>query len=82
MLIEEIEILPDYQRTLLFYRFLKYISKIIPKNVEYAEAYINKRNSTSQRIAQKLGLQIVAENPNGHSFRYRGKLRSAKYWSQ
>ena len=82
VLIEEIEILPDYQRTLLFYRFLKYISKIIPENIEYAEAYINKSNSNSQRIAQKLGLQIVGENPNGHSLRYRGKLRSAKYWSQ
>ena len=78
VLIEEIEILPDYQRTLLFYRFLKYMSKIIPENIKYAEAYINKGNSNSQRIAQKLGLKIVGENPNGHSFRYRGEFASFK----
>lgn len=80
VLIEEIEILPDYQRTLLFYRFLKYMSKIIPENIKYAEAYINKGNSNSQRIAQKLGLKIVGENPNGHSFRYRGEFASFKIY--
>ena len=78
VLIEEVEIAPEYQRTLLFYRFLKYVSNIIPKNIEYAEAYINKQNTNSQRIAQKLGMRIVGENPNGHSFRYRGELSSFK----
>ena len=78
ILIEEVEIAPEYQRTLLFYRVLKYVSNIIPKNIEYAEAYINKHNSNSQRIARKLGMQIVGENPNGHSFRYRGELSSFK----
>ena len=78
MLVEEVEILPAYQRTLLFYRFLKYISRIIPENIKYAEAYINKGNSNSQRIAQKLGLKIVGENPNGHSLRYRGDFSSFK----
>ncbi len=78
VLLEEVEIVPEYQRTLLFYHFLKYVSNIIPKNIEYAEAYINKHNSNSQRIAQKLGMQIVGENPNGHSFRYRGELSSFK----
>ena len=74
ILIEEIEIAPEYQRTLLFYRFLKYIGSVIPENIKYAEAYINKHNPNSQRIAQKLGMQIVGENPSGHSFRYRGEL--------
>lgn len=78
VLIEEIEILPDYQRTLLFYRFLKYMSNIIPENIKYAEAYINKGNANSQRIAQKFGLKIVGENPNGRSFRYRGEFASFK----
>ena len=46
--------------------------------IEHAEAYINKENPNSQRIAQKLGLKIVGENPNGHSFRYRGEFASFK----
>ena len=78
ILIEEIEIAPEYQRTLPFYRFLKYIGSVIPENIKYAEAYINKHNPNSQRIAQKLGMQIVGENPSGHSFRYRGELSSFK----
>ncbi len=78
ILIEEVEIAPEYQRTFLFYHFLKYVSSIIPENIEYAEAYINKHNSNSQRIAQKLGMQIVGESPNGHSFRYRGEISSFK----
>lgn len=81
LLIEEIEILAEYQRTLLFYHFLKCMSKIIPENIEYAEAYINKSNYNSQRIAQKLEMQIVGENTNGHSFRYRGKLSSFNKYS-
>ena len=54
------------------------MSNIIPENIKYAEAYINKGNANSQRIAQKLGLKIVGENPNGHSFRYRGEVASFK----
>ena len=78
VLIEEIEIAPEYQRTVLFYHFLKYVGSILPNHIEYTEAYINKHNSNSQRIAQKLGMRIVGENPNGHSFRYRGELSSFK----
>ncbi len=77
-LVEEIEISPEFQRTLLFYRFLKYMRTILPKNIQYAEAYINKGNTNSQRIAQKLGFKVVGENPNGHSFRYRGEFASIK----
>ena len=73
MLIEEIEIAPDYQRTVLFYHFLKFIADILPKDIVYVSAYINKRNLNSQQIAEKLGMKIVGENKNGRSWRYQGE---------
>ena len=76
VLIEEVEIAPDYQRTFLFYRLLQHFTTILPEAVEYAEAYINKHNTNSQRIAQKLGLQIIGENKSGSSYHLRGKMQA------
>ena len=73
MMIEEIEIVPDYQRTVLFYHFLKFIADILPKDIVYVNAYINKYTSNSQQIAEKLGMKIVGENKSGRSWRYQGK---------
>ncbi len=78
MLIEEIEIMPEYQRTLLFYRFFKYVSNVIPTDVVYIEAYINKGNKNSMTIAKKLGMQIVGENRTGTSWHYQGESRKFK----
>ncbi len=75
MLIEEIEIIPKFQRTLLFYSFFKYMSSIIPKSVIYIEAYVNKRNGNSMVIAKKLGMQIMGENRTGTSWHYQGKIK-------
>lgn len=75
MVIEEIEIKPDHQRTALFYRFFKYAVSIAPKDTLYVEAYINKNNSNSQTIAGKLGMRIIEENKNGSSWHLRGELK-------
>ena len=74
MLIEEIEILPDYQRTTLFYSFVKFAANIVPPNIVHLEAYVNKSNLNSQGIAEKLGMKIVGENKNGLSWHYQGEL--------
>ena len=78
MLIEEIQIVPNYQRTVLFYRFFRFAASMIPTDVVYVEAYVNKRNWNSQQIAKKLGMKIVGENKNGHSWHYQGELASFK----
>lgn len=75
IVIEEIEIKPEHQRTALFYRFFKYAVSIAPKDIFYAEAYINKYNSNSKTIAGKLGMQIIGENQNGSSWHLRGELK-------
>ena len=80
MMIEEIEIVPDYQRTVLFYHFLKFVADILPKDIVYVSASINKCNSNSQRIAEKLGMKIVGENKSGRSWRYQGEwIRFKRY---
>lgn len=75
MVIEEIEIKPDYQRTALFYRFFKYAVNIVPKDTLYVEAYINKYNANSQAIAKKLGMQIIGENKNKSSWHLSGDVK-------
>lgn len=75
MLIEEIEITPKFQRTLLFYSFIKYMSGIIPRSVVYIEAYVNKQNENSMTIAKKLGMQIVGENRTGTSWHFQGEIK-------
>lgn len=76
LLVEEIEIVPDYQRTLLFYYFFRYALRNIPLHVVHVEAYIDKANAGSQRIAEKLGMKIIGENPSGRSWRCRGEAES------
>ena len=78
LLIDEIEIAPAYQRTLLFYGFFKFMAGILPGDVAYAQANIHKQNTNSQRIAAKLGLKVVGENKNGRSGLYRGEIASFK----
>ncbi len=76
VLVEEIEIKPEYQRTMLFYHFLKYVKSILPEDTEYVEGYINDSNVNSQRIARKLGMSPQGEKLNGHTQFYRGKIKS------
>lgn len=78
ILIEEIEIMPKYQRTLLFYRFFKYVSSVIPTDAIYVEAYVNKGNKNLMTIAKKLGMQIVGENRTGTSWHYQGETKKYK----
>lgn len=53
---DEIELSPQYQRTFLFYRFLRHMAQNLPKGILRIRAYINKQNLNSQAIAGKLGL--------------------------
>ena len=74
LLIEEIEILPEYQRTLLFARFMQYAGHFLPQQIQWLEAYIRKENDASQALAEGLGLRVVGENKKGTSWKYRGDI--------
>lgn len=73
LLMDEVEIKPEYQRTMLFYRFCQYMMGMIPEEICYIESYVNKKNQNSLSIHSKLGLTIVGENRSGSSWRMRGE---------
>ncbi|MBQ8621658.1 MAG: hypothetical protein IJ422_05030 [Oscillospiraceae bacterium] len=64
LMIEEMQLKKAYQRTFVFYRFCKHLMACLPSDIEYIEAYAEKRNRNSQKIMQKLGMVPVAEEEN------------------
>ena len=70
--VDEVEIIPEYQRTVLFYRLCIYLCGRIPDQVQHVESFVNKQNRNSLKINRKLGLEIAGENRNGKSWHLRG----------
>lgn len=62
LMIEELQIKKEYHCTLTFYRFCKYFINTLPADIEYVEAFAEKRNSNSQKIMQKLGMKFIDSN--------------------
>lgn len=78
LLVEEIEVAAEYQRTMLFPLFFRHAVSILPGGVSRVEAYINKGNLNSRRIAEKLGMEAVGENKSGTSLLYRGNISNLR----
>ena len=62
VMIEELQLKKEYHCTLTFYRFCKYFINILPADIEYVEAFAEKRNDTSQMLMQKLGMKFIDSN--------------------
>ncbi len=73
IMMEEIQIIKEFQGTGLFSEFYNWLIKNLPKDIMYVEAYANKKNYKSQSILKLLGLVELGENKNGNSFYYKGK---------
>lgn len=76
LLAEEVEIQPEYQRTMLFYRCCQYLLADVPEGVRYLESYVNKDNQNSLAIHRKLGMEIIGENKSGRSWHFQGDIRA------
>lgn len=74
LMIEELQIKSEYQRTLLFCSFCKQISRILPPQVFFVEAYAQTGNLYSQRIMTRLGMECTA-TPDGAYFHFCGELK-------
>ena len=74
-MVEEIQLLPQYQSTTLLYSFIRFMGKMIPEDVRYIEAYAHKKNLHSQSLINRLGMELVGENKNGNSYFYRGDYK-------
>lgn len=75
LIVEEIEILPEYQiRFCIIRGLLRFLRGAIPDGVKFVSAYISKNNPRSYAVAKKLGMSAVGENAAGTSLLYLGDL--------
>ena len=56
LMVEEIQLKREYQKTNLFYGFWKCLVSIVPEDLETVEAYADKRNLDSIRLMERLGM--------------------------
>jgi len=59
LMIEELQLKKEYHCTLTFYRFCKYFIGTLPADIKYVEAFAERRNSQSQKLMQKLGMELI-----------------------
>ena len=78
LMIEEIQLKTQYQKTMLFYRFCRYLMQQLPEEIEWIEAYAEKRNLNSQKIMLKLGMETVEEACASPFVHLRGSSEIAK----
>lgn len=76
LMMEEIQIKPEYQGTGLFRSLYQWLAKELPAGLARAEAYAHKSNQKSQAILEHLGLKKAGENPSGSSWRYQGDCQA------
>ena len=62
LMVEEVQIAKEYQRTFLFYRLCKHLLDTLPEQISIIEAYADKRNHASIRLMGKLGMVTVEED--------------------
>lgn len=73
LLMEEIQIISEYQGSGIFSLLYKWLIKELPRNILTVEAYANKQNSKSIAVLEHLGLRCVGVNKTGKSFHYKGE---------
>lgn len=72
LMVEEVQLRKTYHRSFLFYRICKFLRNSLPTEITVVEAYAEKRNLYSQKLMQKLGMEVIAEE--GPFVHLRGQL--------
>lgn len=70
-MVEEIQIVKEYQHTTLFFALIRYLKRILPAEIETIAAYAHKLNLGSQAIMKKLGMEQM-ETIEGEYCFYKG----------
>lgn len=73
-MVEEVQLKPAYQRTLLLHRLCKFLATVIPIDTAYIEAYAHEKNVDSQSLQRSLGMEHVDTKENG-TLHFRGNCR-------
>ena len=61
-MVEEIQLVPEYQGTTLFCALFRFLGEVLPDGIETLAAYAHKSNIRSQRIMKKLGMVQTGED--------------------
>ena len=81
LLMEEIQIKKFYQgKYNIFERIYALVFANMKDDVDFVEAYANKKNTKSIGILGKLGLSIIGENNRGTSYHFRGTYADLLKW--
>ncbi len=62
LMIEELQLKKEYHCTLTFYSFCKYFIGTLSTDIEYVEAFADKRNINSQKLMQRIGMEVIDSN--------------------
>ena len=85
LMVEEIQIRKDHQRTFLFYRLCRHLINVLPKSIAAIEAFADKSHLNSQNIMHKLGMEVIVDDCSSypHLFHLRGQADTVKkYFSR
>ena len=76
LMIEEIQIAKDFQRTTLFYSLCKHLAQVLPPDLETIEAFALKQNLYSRKLMNRLGMEQIEENDD--FVHMRGSIQNIK----
>ncbi|MBQ8834288.1 MAG: hypothetical protein IJ001_05120 [Oscillospiraceae bacterium] len=80
-MIEEIQILSEYQGTANFlHRLYGFVLANIPQDLEFVEAYARKENIRSIALQRKLGMEIVGSDKSGTLYHLKGRFSDFANW--
>lgn len=71
-MIEELQICRDYRSGSAAVALLKFLKNQLPEDIRYVEAYADVRNTGSQKLMKKLGMEPVERS--GQFLHYRAEL--------
>ena len=78
LMVEEVQIAKEYQRTFLFYRLCKQLLNTLPEEIRIIEAYADKRNHASIKLMGKLGMNIIEDEDQSTFIHMRGSAQAIR----
>ncbi len=79
-MMEEIQFDSEYQAKNIFRKLYGFLIQNIIEDIKFVEAYANMANHKSIGILEKLGLEKIGTNKNGHSFHFKGNYSDLIKW--
>lgn len=72
LMIEELQIKKDYQKSTLFFQFCRHMLSVIPQDLQTVEAYADKRNIHSVNLMKKMGMLALEDDASCPFLHMRG----------